>query len=84
MGLAINVIPMDVTVNAMNQPPANTRQYDYRLYSYDPSTRVLARVPGVEPTSCAWPGGWGTFVPGAAGNVNYAPYEVSDLFVHVG
>jgi hypothetical protein len=84
MGLAIEVVPVNPTLNALNQPPANSREYNYRLYSWDPSTRVLARVPGVEPTSCPWPGGWGTFVPFAAGNVNYSPYEVSNLFVHVG
>jgi hypothetical protein len=83
MGLAIEVVPVNPTLSAVNQPPANSREYNYRLYSFDPSTRVLARVPGVEPSSCAWPGGWGSFVPGTAGNVKYSPYEVSDLFVHV-
>ena len=91
MGLAINEVPTDVTLSAANQPSANTRQYRYRLFEYTPSTGVLSRVPGVEP-SCSYPGGWGSyppgptsaFVPGAAGNVAYAPYEVSELYVHVG
>jgi len=83
MGLAVDVIPFDTTLSAANQPPANSREYSYRLYEYTPSTGVLARVPGVEP-NCQWPGGYGTFVPGDANNIGYSPYEVSDLFVYNG
>jgi hypothetical protein len=90
MGLATNVVPVDSTVNAVNQPPTNTRQYPYKLYEYSPSTGALVPVPGVDPT-CGTPG-WSpfpptstsSFVPRAANNIKYAPYEVYDLFIHVG